>query len=522
MDPIDEADAFAVILSEGRTIEDIGRRFGVTCRHVEQRLALANLSPKLKAAWTRGDLTLDAARAFCLVADHARQDAVFRSLSKPVSNAASVRTRLMEGGMRASDRHAVFVGLDAYEAAGGKLVRDLFDADAVFIEDPALVMALADKALKAQAEAWKAKGWRWVEASLDGHPEQPLSPMRVHPEWREPTAKEQAELDRLEGELAVLDAELDASSVEDDPRWARRDDLEAAYESIRQAAREWNPALIALAGVMLTIGHDGEVLATEGLVRKDDHRKVEAVKRGTPGPVEEGDPSSPDGKSAAGLPRSVARDVTRARTEAIRASVARQPDLALALCVAALASRACEHTELAGIGLSIRPSAGDFLTDADDTTKRLLARHDILDAALSCDRRALRGALAVLIACAIDLTHEDATACDHEKQTVADAIAQALDLDMTQHWRADQDFWLRLPKTMLLGILAESPAVSGLAEKDRVSIMTAAAKLRKAALAARLNTAFAESAYLPELLITPLAKGQLALSDAGAAAVAAE
>ena len=67
MDAMDEVDAYGQLVDEGASPEAVARRFGVTLRHVQQRLALAKLSPKIKAAWKRGDVTLDAARAFCLV-----------------------------------------------------------------------------------------------------------------------------------------------------------------------------------------------------------------------------------------------------------------------------------------------------------------------------------------------------------------------------------------------------------------------------------------------------------------------
>jgi ParB family chromosome partitioning protein len=96
MDAMDEVDAYAALVAEGATREQIAQRFGVTHRHIDQRLALAGLSPKIKAAWKRGDVSLEAARAFCLVEDHAQQEAVFRSLGKPVI-ACRVRPRTSNG-----------------------------------------------------------------------------------------------------------------------------------------------------------------------------------------------------------------------------------------------------------------------------------------------------------------------------------------------------------------------------------------------------------------------------------------
>jgi ParB family chromosome partitioning protein len=76
-DAMDEVDAFAALKDQGFDPSAIAQRFGVTHRHVDQRLALAALSPKLKAAYRKSDLSLDAARAFCIEPDPARQEAVF-------------------------------------------------------------------------------------------------------------------------------------------------------------------------------------------------------------------------------------------------------------------------------------------------------------------------------------------------------------------------------------------------------------------------------------------------------------
>lgn len=40
MDAIDEADAFATLIADGATLDDVARRFGVTRRHVDQRWRL--------------------------------------------------------------------------------------------------------------------------------------------------------------------------------------------------------------------------------------------------------------------------------------------------------------------------------------------------------------------------------------------------------------------------------------------------------------------------------------------------
>jgi ParB family chromosome partitioning protein len=54
MDAMDEVEAYAALIAEGATPSDVAQRCGVTRRHVDQRLALAGLPPKIQAAWKRG------------------------------------------------------------------------------------------------------------------------------------------------------------------------------------------------------------------------------------------------------------------------------------------------------------------------------------------------------------------------------------------------------------------------------------------------------------------------------------
>lgn len=62
------------------------------------------------------------------------------------------------------DRRAVFVGTEAYVAAGGHIIRDLFGEDgAGFFDDAALLNRLVNEKLAAEAEAVRAEGWKWIE-----------------------------------------------------------------------------------------------------------------------------------------------------------------------------------------------------------------------------------------------------------------------------------------------------------------------------------------------------------------------
>ncbi len=535
MDAMDEVDAFAALISDGATSDDVARRFGVTRRHVDQRLALAGLSPKIKAAWKRGDVSLEAARAFCLAEDHAQQEAVFRILGRPVTHAASVRARLMEGRMRASDRLARFVGLEAYELAGGAIVRDLFDADAVYVGDPALMTRLAEEKLAGDGEAWLAQGWGWVDISLGQTRTETYSPVRLHPEWREFTDDEEAELSRLRAALDTLDAALDEDSVEDDPRWEERDTLAAAIETVRQSAHVWNPEQIAHAGVVLSLTHDGEAHATPGVVRQADEKILKAIRRKWEA-QEEGEGNEGGARTAAEtgsgdrdspLPKTIIRELSQARTRAIRLLLARDRDVALAVAVAGMLVRSAFRTELSGIGVAVHPAQVDDL-DAFVESRSALQAHvpesdaDILGWCLAQPSGTLLSLLAMLVADAVDLTHEKGAPADRHRQAIAATLAERLDLDMREFWRADAEYWARLPKAVLLAELAESPDFVDLAEAARETRMKGYAKLKRDELAGKVSEAFEGTGYLPDLLVTEVRPGCLALTANATVAVAAE
>jgi len=534
MDAMDEVDAYAALVAEGATADDVARRFGVTRRHVDQRLALAGLSPKIKTAWKRGDVSLEAARAFCLVESHAQQEAVFKSLGRPVTHAGSVRARLMEGRMRASDRLAAFVGLEAYECAGGVVVRDLFDAEAVYVENPALMAELAEQKLAGERDSWIAQGWGWVETSLgQGRTDSSHAVMRLQPDWREYTDEEEADLSRLRGELDALDAALDEDSIEDDPRWEDRDTLAAAIETLRQSARVWNADLIAQAGVVIAINHDGEAYATLGVVRQSDEKTIKDIRKrleraetGDDAVVDDEAVASPEPETACGLPKSVIRDLSLARTRAIRLLLARDRETALAVTVAAMILRTVFRSELSGVGVSASAAHVDDLEALAETRNAILAHvpdneDEVLDWCLMQPPETLLSVLSVIVADAVDLVHEKGAPSDHRRQLLADRLAEILDLDMREFWEADATYWTRLPKAELLAALSEAPGVIDQSRASQEATLKAHAKLKRDDLATKVGEAFAETGYLPDLLVTSVPAGKFELADTSFA-VAAE
>jgi ParB family transcriptional regulator, chromosome partitioning protein len=126
MHPADQCEAFKKLAEEQSFgAEEIAARFGVTPHVVRQRLRLAAVSPNLMQVYRDGGLTLEQLMAFAITEDHSWQEAAFERLSYN-RDASAIRRLLTETHVAATDRRAVFVGVEAYTEAGGKILRDLY------------------------------------------------------------------------------------------------------------------------------------------------------------------------------------------------------------------------------------------------------------------------------------------------------------------------------------------------------------------------------------------------------------
>ncbi|MGH7077773.1 MAG: ParB/RepB/Spo0J family partition protein [Acetobacteraceae bacterium] len=151
LQPVDEFLAIAALIEMGETVAAVAARFGVTERHVRQRLRLGKVAPELLDEFRAGALSLEVLTAFTLGADHESQRAVWRQLKGQSYIAPyTVRRLLTEGAVPLGSRLGLFVGAEVYEAAGGPITRDLFSGDEEgFLGDAALVRRLAIEKLVA-------------------------------------------------------------------------------------------------------------------------------------------------------------------------------------------------------------------------------------------------------------------------------------------------------------------------------------------------------------------------------------
>src|SRR5882672_3666960 len=167
--PLDQFRAFLALREKGMCDEEIAAAFFVSVQVVKQRLKLASVSPKLLDIYAEDGMSLDQLMAFTVNPDHERQDQVWEALQRSsFKEPYYIRRLLTEGAVRASDKRAQFLGVAAYQSAGGTIMRDLFqDDDGGWLQDPVLLDRLVAQKLEREADAVRAEGWKWVEVATD-------------------------------------------------------------------------------------------------------------------------------------------------------------------------------------------------------------------------------------------------------------------------------------------------------------------------------------------------------------------
>ncbi len=349
--PLDQFRAFFDMREKGMSEEEIAAAFFTTVQVVRQRLRLATVSPVLLDVYAEDGMTLEMLMAFTVNPDHARQEQVWESIRNSWQKEPwQIRRLLTETTVPASDKRARFIGLEAYEAAGGAILRDLFSQhDDGWLQDVSLLDRLVDEKLKVTADGIAAEGWKWIDASVElpyGHAN---GLRKLTGTTRDLSEKERAAREALRSEYDDLEseyAEADDLPEEVDRRLA---EIEAALEAFENRPVSFDPDEIARAGVFLSVGRDGEPVVDCGYVRPVD--EPEAVFEGngseTGGAVSIGhvdadaDPSvrsavitigsqpmDDEGDVIKPLPERLVTELTAERTLALRDRLANNPSVA--------------------------------------------------------------------------------------------------------------------------------------------------------------------------------------------------
>ena len=163
--------AFSKLVQAGQPVSSIAARFGASERMVEQRLRLGNAAPELLDAYRADEIDLEVLKAFAVTTDRERQMTVWEQVAaqRYRPSAWQVKRLLTEERIPGASAVARFVGVEAYEAAGGQVLRDLFahdDETGVWFEDPVLLEKLVTDKLQAAVDELATR-WKWATAMIE-------------------------------------------------------------------------------------------------------------------------------------------------------------------------------------------------------------------------------------------------------------------------------------------------------------------------------------------------------------------
>ena len=340
MHPADQFEAFRALSEErGWGAEEIAARFGISPLTVRQRLRLSAVSPRLMQFYRGGELTLEQLMAFAVSDDHARQEEVYENLGWN-REPRVIRSRMMETHVPPSDRRAIFVGVEAYEQAGGVVVRDLFSEDGSgFFEDAGLLDRLVLERLNALADEVRAEGWKWVEAHLDFPYSHGLR--REYPRQVPLSKADQKRYEELRRELDDIAEQYEGDEHVPDEVETRFNELEVALDQFNERQRVFDPDVIGRCGVFISLDRDGGPQIERGFVRPEDvpqaNQDGDVRDEGADGAGEDthndewraDDDEDEAGDVGRPLSDALVRDLTAHRTLVLRLVLGEQPAMAL-------------------------------------------------------------------------------------------------------------------------------------------------------------------------------------------------
>jgi ParB family transcriptional regulator, chromosome partitioning protein len=502
MNPADEFEAFTTLANEGKTIPDIAARFGTSEAIVRRRLALGRVSPALLNLYRNDDMSFDQLSAFTITDDHEAQEAVWNELPSFSRSASSIRAALAGEGVRASDKRVKFLGgLDAYEAAGGTVRRDLFDELGGYAMDLAKLEALVAAKLETHAKAVRAEGWKWVEIV----PEMPWEVLatysHVYPTKAELSDEQQAELYRLSSEYDELAELIEAGAEENGGNVDAEAKIQAIQDQITAISERVNTfgaEALESAGCIITLSQKAEIRIERGLVRPEDQAQ-----------------SADNGEFVAAYKAPLTHsaklleDLTAQKTAAIRVKLVNRPDIALCAIVHAMLlkvaydyprvqsalqiSTVSESVERSMIAPDDCTSVQELCTLRDKVRSQVPSNPDNLwDWCVSSKQDALLDLLAYAAALTVNGIETKFSGDRSPALTHASQLAETLGLDMRSCFRPKADnYFAHVNRRVIAEVLDEA---RGTEIASRIGTM------KKAEAASYAEHALAETNWLPEPL----------------------
>ncbi len=516
MHPADQYEAYAQLRAKGMTAAEIASRAGVSERQVTKMMRLGMVAPELLAAFRNDEMDLQTLMAFTVTDDRQAQlDLWAKARGGGTTWPEHIRQQLTEGAVIGSSGLASFVGLEAYEKAGGRVHRDLFsqfDDEAVYLLDRGLLVKLAEAELKKTADRL-AKRWKWVEIRIDPDWDRIHTLHKLRGVPGAPTAAERKRLDDLADRMQDIADNPPMDPADQGAAYARGQELNAKYEKLdaRIAARtKYRPEDMRIAGCIVTLkGARADVIT--GLVLPEDvppkpkktaKKKAAAAAADVPAVAPDADGAKPaDGGAepaapaptfeerfekpwttsttrnhqspeaahakVAGLSTAVIDDLAAIRTGIVRAALAKRFDVAFDLAAYLLvmdtSTRGTERpADIRLVRTSLRPmgrnSENDFA--AASPGERLDSPPAGQWMKLGDDLKRFDAFRALpdaekhdLFARAVSAALYNQAANQHRAMPVGERVVELLDIDFAKAVRpTEKYFWKRLTRARMLEI----------------------------------------------------------------------
>lgn len=474
MTPADEIRAFGRMKERGASVPEIALAFAVTEARVYQRLALAGLPEPVLDALAAGEISLGTAKAFTLSDDEALTLGLLDQVKGQAVSESAIKNALHPDAIKASDRRAKFVGVEAYEAEGGAVTRDLF-SDEVFLDSPALLDRLfAEQLDVARVDLTETQGWAWAEvrseAWLNYYDLDQMKLARLCPIEGDLTEAEAEEYDEL--------ADLANGGVLDEDGEVRLAELQAMLDG------DYSEDQKTHAGCIILVNNSGKVEVTAGLVRPEDKKAaVEAGVLQAPQSTKLDTPKSP-------YSQKLVADMQAIRLASVQAALLAKPELVLDLLGFGLSDASGSFESVFGIRLD-RPTNAPSVEDGFTSEPRLAhgidaseywqqgTRVEDLAEAFATFREDGKKARNAQITEAITRT----LPYQAGDPTFFDLIANESGADIRKHWTPTaENFFSRVSAAYLIDLMCEFLSCD--ARDDRVASF---AKLKKAEKAEKME-----------------------------------
>lgn len=492
--PADQFRAFQALKDAGKSIEEIATSFGVNEVTIERRLKLANVSPRLFALYEEDQATLDQLMALALTDDHTTQEQVWDSLTGYNRTHHAIRRLITTQEIDTrNNKVAKFVGLDEYAAAGGEVRRDLFsDDNDGFMKDAALLESLAVEKLKRLTPELDNAGWAWIDYCTTFSYDDQQKFHRVKMVAGALSAEDQAKCDELTAKQTTLEQEIEAleASITDDMTEEDEDaigeqcdalceqvaDIERQIEAIHaKVPKTVDPAFAKIAGVVVTLGHNGELVKNEGMVRPEDKKGMQQAEDQRRAAA--GEPALPT-KEKSLYSEKLVRQMTGHRTAALQVLVSQQSHVALVIMLDQLVKQvflcgrqfrswtenvvqiSVEHTDVSNEGESVANgrALAKFAEIKMAWEDRLPTNiNTVFDWLMQQEQQTLLDLLAFCTAYSLNTIQSREVVSDLNRVRTINDYAKAVKLDMADWWEPTREtYFAQVSKQHIIEVVSQN------------------------------------------------------------------